>query len=417
LDIKRDPPKKTKQYVLIAAGVVLLTAVTVGVSRLKPAAPTIERSTLWIDSVRRGDMIRAVSAAGNLVPEHVRIISSVTSGRVEVVPLRPGAQVEAGTMLLELSNPDLTIQILQFESQLASAISGQASLKNSLKNTRMSQQNTLSSLELQYRDAERQLKVNDSLYKTNKLVSANDLAASRDRANQLKGQLDIEKQRIADAAVYENEQIRLGEESVARTKATLDEQRRRLMQMRVTAGESGVLQSINLEPGQWVNAGTELARVVRPDLLKAVLRVPESQAKDVAIGQSVTIDLHNNTTVKGHVSRMDPSATAGTVNIDVSIEGPIPAGARADQSVDGTIEIQNLRNVLFVGRPVYGQAESTVGLFVLTPNGDEAIRKTVKLGKASVSTVEVLDGLTVGEKIIITDMTQHDNAQRVRIKN
>ncbi len=290
MDIKRDPPsKETKQYILGGIGIVLLAAVTVGIARLQPAVPTVDSP--WIDSVRRGDMIRAVSAAGDLVPEHVRIITALNTGRVESIPLRPGAIVTPTTLLVELSNPDLTSQILNDDQQLATALQGQATLKTTLRSGLLSEELTVASLETQYRAAVRGVALADSGTRPGYLMAANDAAAARDHLVEVTHQLDIEKRRYEDMKTDQVEQISLNQQALERTKAIVEDQRQRALALRVTAGEDGVLKSINLELGQYVSAGAELARIVRPDLLKAELRVPESQATDVAIGQTVTIDL------------------------------------------------------------------------------------------------------------------------------
>lgn len=424
MDIKREPPKKTRQYIVTGIVVLGIVAVSVGVARLKPAAPTVEGNTLWTDSVRRGDMVRAVTAAGTLVPEHIRIITSPTAGRIEVMPIRPGAQVGPTTTIIELSNPDESMQVLQYDNSLSAAKSAAVSLRNSLTQQEMSQRSTIAAMEAQYRDAVRQATVADSLEKRGGLMSANEVAAARDRVTQLRTQLEIEQARLAEMRRTAADQLRLNDDQVRMLTAITAAQRQRATAMRVVAGEPGVLQTLNnLELGQWVQQGQELARVAQPGRLKAVLRVPESQAKDVAVGQAVKVDLHNNQIVRGRVIRADPSAQAGTVTVEVAIEDAIPAGVRADQSIDGTIEIENLRNVLHVNRPVYGQAEQTVGLFRLecAPTAPresctEAVRVQVKLGRASVSVVEVQNGLVAGDRIIISDMAQHDSQDRVRIK-
>jgi HlyD family secretion protein len=415
VDIKRAPQKNTKKYVFYGLGLVAIAAVTVALVRLKPAAQSVDRATLIIDSVKRGDMVRDVSAPGTLVPEHIRIISALTAGRVEIMPLRPGARVEPGTIIVELSNPDVDLQVLQSDQTLSQAIQAQASLRTTLQQNRMSQENALASLRTQYAAAKRLAAVQDSLDKKG-LAGRNELEAAHDQADELKARLDLETQRLEEMKRSAIEQIELNDQQVKNTRAILNEQRKRRESMKVIAGEAGVLQTLPLEYGQWVNPGLELARVAQPCRLKAMLRVPDTQAKDIAVGQAVTIDLHNNSKVQGRVVRADPSAQAGNVTVEVSIDGTLPAGVRDGQTIDGQIVIENLKDVMYVGRPSYGTAPGKVGIWKLSADQTEATMVPVDLGSASVSAVQVLRGLAVGEKIIISDMSQYEDAQRIRIK-
>jgi hypothetical protein len=418
LDIKREPPKKTKKY--IAGGVAILgvLAISAFISRLRPAAPPVERATLWIDTVKRGEMVRSVNAPGTLVPEHIRIIVAITSGRVETLPVRPGVSVTPDETILTLSNPDLDLQTLQYQQQLTQAYTALAQLKTTLSQGLMTEEGAVAQLVTLYQDAVRQVAVEDSLDKKG-LAGRNEVASARDKVNELKRRLDLERQRYADMQSSQKQQLDLQQQQIDGLKQILQEQKNRVASMRVTAGESGQLLTLGnpeLELGQWVNSGIELARVAQPGRLKAVLRVPETQAKDVAIGQHATIDLHNNGIIEGHVIRSDPSSQAGTVTVEVGLDGPLPQGARSDLSVDGTIEIDRLKNVLYVGRPAYGQAESTVGLFKVEKGSGYADRVNVKLGRASVNTIEVVNGLAVGDSVIISDMSTWDNTSRVRLK-
>ncbi|PYP67570.1 MAG: RND transporter [Gemmatimonadetes bacterium] len=418
MDIKREPPKKTKKY--IAGGVALVGVLVISsfISRLKPAAPPVERATLWIDTVKRGEMVRSVSAPGTLVPEHIRIIVATTSGRVETLPVRPGETVTPISTILTLSNPDLDLQTLQYQQQLMQSYAALAQLKTSLQQGLMTQEGAVAQLVTQYQKAERDATVVDSLNKK-KLSSPNEVAAAHDLVSELKRRLDLERQRYTDLQASQKQQLDLQQDQINGLKQILQEQRNRVASMRVTAGESGQLLTLGnpqLELGQWVNSGIELARVAQPGRLKAVLRVPETQAKDVVPGQRATIDLHNNGIIEGHVMRTDPSSQAGTVTVEVALDGALPNGARSDLSVDGTIEIDRLKDVLYVGRPAYGQAESTVGLFRVEKGSGYASRTNVKLGRASVNTIEVVNGLAVGDSVIISDMSTWDNTSRVRLK-
>ena len=418
LDIKREPPKKTKKYVAGGVAIVGVLVISAFISRLKPAAPPVERATLWIDTVKKGDMTISVNAPGTLVPEHVRIIVATTSGRVETLPVRPGVSVTPDETILTLSNPDIDLQTLQYQQQLTQSFSSLAQLKTSLQQGLMTEEGTVAQLVTQYQTAVRNAAVLDSLDKK-KLAGKNEVEAAHDLVTELKRRLDLERQRYSDMQAAEKQQVDLQQQQIEGLKQILQEQRNRVSSMRVTAGEAGQLLSLGnpqLELGQWVNSGIELARVAQPGRLKAVLRVPETQAKDVAVGQRAVIDLHNNGTVEGHVIRADPSSQAGTVTVEVALDGALPQGARSDLSVDGTIEIEKLKDVTFVGRPAYGQAESTVGLFKVEKGSGYASRVNVKLGRASVNTIVVNGGLAVGDSVIISDMSTWDNTSRVRLK-
>ncbi|HKW11120.1 MAG TPA: HlyD family efflux transporter periplasmic adaptor subunit [Gemmatimonadaceae bacterium] len=418
MDIKREPPKKTKKY--IAGGVVIVGVLVISafISKLKPAAPPVERATLWIDTVKKGEMVRSVNAPGTLVPEHIRIIVAITSGRVETLPVRPGVSVTPDQTILTLSNPDLDLQTLQDQQLLTQAYGALAQLRTSLQQGMMTQEGAVAQLITQYQLAYRNATVADSLDKKH-LSSPNEVAAAHDQVSELKRRLDLERQRYKDMEAAQKQQLDISQQSIEGLKEILKEQRNRVASMRVTAGESGQLLTLGnpqLELGQWVNSGIELARVAQPGRLKAVLRVPETQAKDVVVGQRATIDLHNNGIIEGHVIRADPSSQAGTVTVEVGLDGALPNGARSDLSVDGTIEIDRLKDVLYVGRPAYGQAESTVGLFKVEKNNGYAFRTNVKLGRASVNTIEVVNGLAVGDSVIISDMSTWDNTARVKLK-
>lgn len=420
MDIKRAPASKKKQYIAWGSGIAVIVLVSLGISRLKPAAPSVERATLWVDSVKKGELLREVRAAGTLVPEHIRIIAAVTAGRIEQLPVRPGVTVSPSTLLVEMSNTDVQLQALQAEQSLTQARSGLANLRTSLLQQRLAQDGAIAQLATLVQDADRQLKVMEALDKKG-LASGSELAAARDRVKELQTRENIERQRLEEMNASAKEQLELNKEQVDRLADIVHEQKNRVRSMRVVAGETGVLQNlgpqggIGLELGQWVNPGMELARVAQPGRLKAVIRVPETQARDIAVGQKATIDTRNGV-VPGRVMRIDPASQQGTVTVEVSIEGELPRGARADMSVDGTIEIERLPNVMYVGRPAYGSAESTVGLFKVSDDGKEATLTNVKLGRASVNTVEVLQGLAVGDSVIISDMSQWDNVSRIRLK-
>ena len=418
MDIKRDPPKKTKRYIGIGLGLAAIVAVSVAVSRLKPAAPPVEKGTLWFDTVKRGPMTRDVNAPGTLEAMYVRNVTALTSGRVEELPVRPGVQVNPSTVLVVLSSPDEDIKELTNEQALNQAVGNLASLKNQLRQQILSQQSLVASTLAQYNNALRLANVQDSLFKK-QLSPKNDVDAAHDNATEAKARLDIVRKQLEDIQASEQQQIDLQNQQIQSLKRILDEQKRRVASMRVTAPEAGLLQTLGnppLELGQYVNAGTVLARVVQPGKLKAVLRVPENQAKDIVPNLPASIDLHNNIVVKGHVMRTDPSSVQGTVTVEVAIDDSLPTGTRSDLAVDGTITLERLNDVLFIGRPGFGQAESSVGIFKVDKGKGEATRVTVQLGRASVNTIEVKKGLQVGDSVIISDMSQFDNTNRVKIK-
>jgi HlyD family secretion protein len=415
VDIKRDPPKKTKRNVLIAGGVIGAVMLTVALSQLEARPPSVARAEVIIDSVQRGELVRNVRAPGTLVPENIRYVAAQVSGRVEDRPLRPGAMVTANTVILVLSNPDENLQLLTAQEALAQAEQNLVTLKANLESAKLSQESAIASLKTQLATAERNLATFESLDQTKKgLASENELKTARELVAQLTTQLRIEEQKLKLMEGTMAEQIAGAENTVNSNKAVVQLRRDRIAGLNVKAGIDGQLQSLNLELGQWINSGTELARVAQPGRFKAVLRVPESQAKDVAVGQRVDVDLHP-AIVKGSVMRVDPISQNATVEVEVALEGEMPAGARSDLSVDGTIEIDRIPNTMFVQRPGNSQPDQTVGLFKLEPDGKTAVRTNVKFGKASVNLIEVLAGLNVGDKILISDMGQFDTVNRVRI--
>jgi multidrug efflux pump subunit AcrA (membrane-fusion protein) len=399
---------------MAGAGLGALLLATVAIGRLKPAAPSVERSTVWIDGVKRGPMLRQVRGPGTLVPDSIRWISAVTSGRVERVFVRPGAPVQAGTVLLDMSNPDVQLEALTAEQQLAAAQAQLVSLRTNLNTSRLNQASTVAQVRTQLREAQRQLVSAESLI-TRNLIAQNELQRVRDQVAELTERLQIEQERLGLMSETVDSQLTLQQDQINRLRAISEYQRNRVASMHVLAGTDGVVQDLNLEMGQWVQSGTTLARVVQPGKLRAVLRVPETQARDVALGQKADIDTRIGI-VPGRVVRIDPSAQNGTVAVDVALEGALPQGARPDLSVEGTIEIERLDNVLFVGRPAYGQQNSTVGLFKLSDGGRYAERVNVRLGRASVNTIEVLGGLVVGDSVLLSDMSRWDNVDRVRLK-
>jgi multidrug resistance efflux pump len=398
----------------VVVAIVTLVLLVVAVSQLKPAAPSVERNTLSIDSVVSGPMVREVRAPGSLVPEQIRWISAVAPGRVEKKLVQPGERVTAGTILMELSNPDVEIQLLQAERQLTDAQAQLVSLQVNLETQRLTQAGTVAQVRAAYLDATRNATANKSLTEQ-RMISAFEAAKAQDLADELTERYTLERQRLAIFTDNIPAQLAVQREQVTRLKAVVEFQRSLAGAMTVRAGADGVLQELPLEVGQFATSGTTIAKVVQPDRLKAVLRVQENQARDVTLGQSAVIDTRNGL-VRGRVSRIDPSSTGGMVSVDVALLDTLPRGARPDLSVDGTIEIERLGQVLHMGRPTYGQANSTIGLFKLSPDGSEATRVQVALGRTSANAVEVVSGLAAGDRVILSDMARFDAVDRVRVK-
>ena len=414
MDIVRTPPKKTRRNLFIAGGVVLVVIVTAWTLSLDPASQTIERSAVLIDSVRKGDVVREVRGPGTLVPEHIRWITAQASARVERLASESGKKVGAGDLLLELSNPDLQIQTMQAEQQVRQAQIELLNLKTSLKSQLLTQQGVVASTRTQYVSASQEAMAADSLAKL-KLLSPFEVANKRAQAEEYTTRLRVEQERLKLMEQAIDSQIATQASQVVQLRAIADNQQNRLHSLSVRAPDAGVLQDLTLQLGQWVPEGTTLAKVVQPGSLKAVLRIPESQAKDVAIGQKASVDTRNGF-VAGHVTRKDPSAQGGSVTVDVTLDGALPAGAVPDLSVDGTIVIEKLSNVLYSGRPAFSAGSGSVSLFKLVDDGKAAVRVPVELGRSSVNVIEIVRGLDVGDRIIVSDMSQYANVARVRIK-
>jgi multidrug resistance efflux pump len=414
LDIPREPVKNRRRLWQAGIGVGALIVITLVLSSLKPAAPSVEGGTPWIDSVRQGEMLREVRGPGTLVPEHIRYITALASARVERILSQPGALVQPGTVLLELSNPDVQIQALQAEQQLTEAQAQLVSLRTNLQNQRLTQEGVVATTRTDYEKAKREAIGADTLV-AHGLMARNDAALAQDRAIELETRYRVEQQRLELMTSTIDSQVAVQASQVQRLRAIAVFQQSRVRSLQVRAGDAGIVTDLSLQPGQWVTEGTNLAKVVQPGKLKAVLQIPETQAKDVTIGQPAAIDTRNGI-IKGHVSRTDANATAGTVTVDVALDGALPAGARPDLSVDGTIEVERLRNVLYTGRPAYGQPNSTIGMFKLTEGGRYAVRVQVQVGRTSVNAIEIIRGLDKGDLVILSDMSQYDNVDRVRIK-
>jgi multidrug efflux pump subunit AcrA (membrane-fusion protein) len=414
MDIARVPQKKTRRNVMIGAGVGAVVLITLWTLTLDPAAQSIERSAVLFDTVRKGDVVREVRGPGTLFPEHIRYITAQASARVERLGSESGRRVGAGDVLLELSNPDLQIQTMQAEQQVRQALIELLNLKTNLRSQLLTQQGVVASTRTQYVNATQEAIAADSLSKRN-LLSSFELANRRAAAEEYTTRLRVEQERLKLMELAIDSQIAVQQAQVVQLRAIADNQQARLRSLSVRAPDAGVLQDLTLQLGQWVPEGTTLAKVVQPGKLKAVLRIPESQAKDVVIGQKASIDTRNGL-VAGHVSRKDPSAQGGSVTVDVALDGPLPSGAVPDLSVDGTIVIEKLVNVLYTGRPAFSAGSGSVSLFKVVDGGDAAVRVPVELGRSSVNVIEILKGLAVGDQVIVSDMSQYASVARVRIK-
>jgi HlyD family secretion protein len=416
VDIARpDLPVARRRRRLLIGGVVLvaLAAVSFGVSRLQPAAPVVERASVWIDTVKRGPFVREVRGTGTLVPENLRWIPAIADGRVERIRLYPGAAVTPDTVILELSNPaldqavrDAAVQVRAAEAQL---LNRRAELETALLAT----QATLAQAESDAREAGLDADAEQLLHAKG-LTSAIALRTKRTRAENLAARATLEQERLTRQRESLASQLAIPQAEVERQRAALGQQQAQQAGLQVRAGVVGVLQQVAVELGARVGPGTNLARVVDPTRLKAELKIPETQAKDVQLGQRATIDTRAGV-VAGRVARMDPAATAGTVTVDIVLDGALPKGARPDLSIDGTIELERLADVVFVGRPAVGEDGATIQLFRLDATG-HAHRVAVTLGRMSASAVEIRAGLQPGDQVVLSDMSQWDGADRVRIK-
>jgi HlyD family secretion protein len=416
VDIPRPSQAAKRRNRRILLGVGALAAVvliTIGLSRLEPAAPTVEAATVWVDTVKRGPMVRQVRGAGTLVPEAIRWLPALTAGRVERILALPGTEVTPDTVILELSNPELELAVLEAASELEAARAETTNLRVQLEGQVLTQQASVASMQSEHNQAQLQYEADRELAAQGLLPEIT-LKMSRVRAEELKTRADIEQRRLEIQQQAVEAQLAVQRERLARLEATRDLRRRQGDSLRLRAATHGVLQQVPVEVGQQVNAGEFLARVAEPGRLKAQVRIAETQARDIQIGQPVEVDTRNGI-IPGRVSRIDPAVQNGTVTVDVALTGELPRGARPDLSVDGTIELERLDDVLYVGRPAFGQEDSLVGLFRLTPDGAGASRTQVRIGRSSVSTVEILEGASEGDRLILSDMSAWDAYDRVRL--
>ena len=416
MDVKRDPAiLKRKQRNRLIGGIIAVAAViglTVAVSQLQPAAPTVAASAVYSGTVKRGPMVREVRGAGTLVPEDIRWISTTATGKVEKLVLRAGAKVTPGTVILELSNPDLKQQVSDAELAWKAAVAQLSNAQANQATSRMSQENAASDAQSAYLVAQSDLEANKIL-NAQGIVADQQIKVKQQTVDSAKNRLELAKKQLQMLLDTEKSQLAPQEAAVSSARARYDQLSRQLADLSVRSNMSGLLQAVPVEVGQQVGPGTNLARVSDPTRLKAEVRISETQTRDLAIGQLAKIDTRNGV-IKGHVTRIDPASAGGTVGVDVTLDEALPLGARPDQSVDGVIELQRLENVLFVESPTFGQENSTVMLFKFT-SPSEAERTAVKLGRRSVSFVEVIDGLKEGDRVILSDMQQYDGHQRLRI--
>jgi HlyD family secretion protein len=416
MDIQRpdqSKAKRKKRIVYGAVAVLALVGITIVLGRLKPAAPTVDRTVVLIDTVKRGEMRREVHGLGTLVPEEIRWIAARTQGRVDRIVLRPGAVVTPDSVIVQLMNPDVDQAAANADSQLKAAEAELLNLRVTLQSGVLAAESTAATARAEYEQAKLHAEVNDQLFKDG-LVSALDLKLSKVTAEQAETRNSIEQKRYAFAKDSIAPQLAVKEAEVDRFRAQAKLRHEELDALAVRAGMSGVLQVLPVEVGAQVQPGTNLARVADPTKLKAEIRVAETQAKDVQIGQHAVVDTRNGV-VEGTVARIDPSVQNGTVTVDVSLPVELPRGARPDLSVDGTIELERLDNVVYVGRPAFGQEKSKVGMFKLDPAGDYAVRTQVNLGRSSVNTIEVVSGLQPGDRVIVSDMSQWDSTDRIKL--
>jgi HlyD family secretion protein len=419
MDIARPSNARQKRIRRILFGVAFLLVVvlvSVGLARLKPAAPTVEAATVWPDTVKRGPMLRQVRGLGTLVPEDTRWITSTTQGRVEEIVLRPGVTVKPDSVIIELSNPQLEQDVRNAELQLQSAEASLANLRVQVQNELLNQRATAAGIESDYSKAKMQVEMDEALAK-DQLVSALQLRRSQLDAEQLSLRHKIAQEQLASRAESSRAQLAVQQAAVDQARAVAELRRQQRDELRVRAGISGVLQMIPVEVavGAQVGPGANLARVANPGRLKAEIKIAETQAKDIQIGQRAEVDTRNGI-IQGRVMRIDPSVQNGTRTVDVSLEGELPRGAVPDLSVDGTIELERLDDVLYVGRPAFAQEQGTASLFKKDTTGEEATRVTVKFGRSSVNSIEVLEGLNVGDTVILSDMSAWDAYDRVRLR-
>lgn len=417
MDIERPSnarAKNIRRSVYTAIAIILLAGVSYGVSHLRPAAPIVDKSTIWTDEVKRGTIMREVRGSGALVPEEIRWIPAETDARVDRIVVQPGANVQPDTIILELTNPQLQRDVLDAESQLKGAQADYENLKAQLNGELLKEKATNAMTRSDYQQAKLQSDV-DEQFRVEGLGSDLKAKLSKGKLEQLAMQVQVEEETVKNVADSAKARLSAAQSKVDQQRLVYELKRSKLDALHVRAGIQGVLQEVPVEVGQQVGSGTNLARVANPKKLKAEIRIAETQAKDVIVGQKVSIDTHNGV-VAGRVSRIAPAVVDGTVTVDAEITDPLPPGTRPDLSIDGTVEIESLRDVLYMGRPVRGQDNTTVGLFKLSDDRTSAVRFNVKLGRSSADEIEIVAGLRTGDKVILSDMSAWDSFDRIKLK-
>jgi len=418
MDIKRPPKSKLKKRIrtgiLVAVAVAAVGGITLVLGKLKKAAPTVDRSVVVIDTVKRGQMLLQVRGNGTLVPELTRRIPAPADGRVESIPVQVGVTVDANTVIAELSNPQMEQQAMDADFQLKAAQADEENLRVRLESENMAQQASIATIKAEYSQAKLQLDANEELGKKG-LVAELTLKIARVQVQDIANRLRVEQERLAISSKSKNAQLNAQRSRIEQFRALAKLKRDQVTNLKVRAGSAGVLQQVSVQVGQQVTPGFDIARVADPASLKAELRINETQIKDVKIGQPVEVDTRNGI-IQGRISRIDPAAREGTFTVDAALIGPLPPSARPDLSVDGTIELERLDNVLYVGRPAFGQGNSTVSMFRVTPDGQEAARTPVVLGRYSVNAIEIINGLREGDQVILSDTSQWDNYNEIRLR-
>lgn len=409
----RSKAKRIRKLAFGAVTLAILSTAGIAIFRLKPAAPPVDRATVWIDTVKRGQMVRDVRGQGALVSEDLRWIPATTTGRVERIVLRAGTPVRAGSVILELSNPTLEQELEDARLKLRAAESSLASLRVQLDDEELQQRAAAATVEADYKKAAMQAEVNEQLAAQH-LVSDLLLKQSKLDAEQLAVRNRIAQQQLAHSGESKGARLAERQSQVDQARAFMALKAREVDALRVRPGVDGILQVVPVDVGQQVTPGTNLARVVNPSKLMAEIKVPETQAKDVRVGLRASVDTHNGL-VPGHVTRIDPSVQNGTVTVDVTFDASLPDGSRPDLSVDGTIELERLDNVLYVGRPAFGDENTSTTLFRVQYDGT-AVRVPVKFGRSSVNSLEILSGINAGDQVVLSDMSAWNEVDRVHIQ-
>ena len=419
MDIARPDIKQKKlrrQWIAGGFGILVFASAGLFVSRLKPAAPSVDRATVWTDTVKRGPMWRQVRGPGSLVPreDRIRLIPAETAATVVRIRVLPGAKVQPDTILMDLVDPQAQQELLDAQLQLKAAEADLINTRAKVQSDLMDQKAAAATVVADHNQAQLQAQTDKSLYELG-VISGLTYSASKGKADELTTRNDLEKQRLVLNEKAIETQLAVQQTKVDQAKALLALKQKDMDALSVRAGISGVLVELDHQVGEHVDTGATLAKVVQPDQLKASLKIAETQARDIQIDQPAEIDTHNGV-ISGKVMRIDPAVVNGTVTVDVELDGKLPLGARPDLSVDGTIDLDRMANVLNVGRPALGNENSTISLFRLSPDGKTAVRVPVKVGKASVNSIEVLEGLGEGDTVILSDMSRWDNTDKIRLE-